>query len=96
MRKAHYNEMEVRTITARGVVSARAGVGVQILIDVAVYTGGDDYYVNIDSFFEALGQQSAVIEFVGGCHNPPCCANGAWTNLSPEAWCWNNSKVRLR
>lgn len=95
MRKTHYNEIDIRTVTAEKIQSI-SGLGIQILVDGTVYTDGDDYYVNVDSFFEALAQQSAVIEFIGGCHHPPCCANGAWTNLSPMAWCWNNSKIRLR
>jgi hypothetical protein len=91
MQNSDYNKMEVRTITAGENESLWSGVGIQILIDGTVYTDGDDYYVNVDSFFEALGQQEAVIQFVGGCHMPPCCANGAGTTITPEAWIWNDS-----
>lgn len=83
MKKTHYNKID-------------SGLGVQILIDGNVYVDGDDYYVNVDSFFQALAQQSAVIQFIGGCHIPECCANGARTNLSPDAWCWNDSTIRLK
>lgn len=96
MRRTPYNELEVRTVTAGGEILSRAGIGIQVLIDGTVHAQGEDYYVNIDSFFEALGQQSGVIEFIGGCHLPACCAIGAWTTLSPESWCWNKSEIRLR
>jgi hypothetical protein len=51
--------------------------------------------VNVDSFFEALGHEEAVIEFVGGCHEPSCCANGACTNFSGEAWIWNEDLIHV-
>ena len=94
MKKTHFNEIEVRTCTDDDPVTGCAGIGIHILIDGTVYIDRDHYYVNVESFFEALAQQSAVIEFVG-CDYPPCCANGAWTDLSPEAWCWNQSEIRL-
>ncbi|MDR3614812.1 MAG: hypothetical protein P4L53_14735 [Candidatus Obscuribacterales bacterium] len=97
MQNVVYNKIEVRITTDENEgVYYRPGVGIQILIDETVYIDGDDYYVNVDSFFEALGQQNAEIEFVGGCHHPPCCANGALTATSPEAWIWNTSNFRLR
>lgn len=96
MHNLSYNTIEVRTRTDEGNESALPGVGIQILIDGTVYIDGDDYYVNVDSFFEALGQQKAVIEFVGGCHYPACCANGAWTTISPDAWIWNPQPPNFR
>ena len=73
-----YNKIEIR-IMPDDVYGARdrPGFGIQILIDDEVYTEGDDYYVNIESFFKALSEPEAVIEFIGGCHYPACCANGA-------------------
>lgn len=96
MQNFGYNKLEVRTRADEDNVSVRPGVGIQILIDGTIYIEGDDYYVDVDSFFEALGQQEAVIEFVGGCHHPACCANGAWTTISPEAWIWKPSNFQLR
>lgn len=97
MKKVHYNKIECCTRTDEKYGESHyGGVGVQILIDGIVYVDGDDYYVDVDSFFQALAQQSAVIQFIGGCHIPACCANGARTNLSPEAWCWNDSTIRLK
>lgn len=90
MQNFDYNTIEVRTRADDGNKPVRPGVGIQILIDGTVYIDGDDYYVNVDSFFEALSQQEAVIEFVGGCHYPACCANGAWTTISSDAWIWNS------
>lgn len=97
MKKLHYNKIECCTRTDENSSgSYYGGVGVQILIDGIVYIDGDDYYVDVDSFFQALAQQSAVISFIGGCHERGCCANGARTNRSPEAWCWNDSTIRLK
>ena len=43
------NKIEIRTAIADGVsIYARAGIGIQILIDGIVYTDGEDYYVDID------------------------------------------------
>ncbi|MBS2009018.1 MAG: hypothetical protein JST01_18345 [Cyanobacteria bacterium SZAS TMP-1] len=96
MQETGFNKIEVRTMPDE-VYGARdrPGVGIQILIDDDVYTEGDDYYVNIESFFKALSEPEAVIEFIGGCHLSPCCANGAWTKLASDAWYWNDRRIRL-
>jgi hypothetical protein len=96
MQQDSYNNIEIRTTSAYNeLISPRGGVGVQILIDGVVYTEGDDYYVDVDSFFAALSEPKAVITFVGGCHQPGCCANGAWSELAADAWLWNDSNIRL-
>lgn len=95
MQNIVYNKIDVRS-RSDGPGEGISGEGIQILIDGTVYTDGDDYYVNVDSFFEALAQDQAVIEFVGGCHYPPCCANGAWTKISMEAWIWNEDLEKVK
>ena len=91
-----FNKIEIRSTSAGGgSIYERPGVGIQILIDDVVYVDGEDYYVDVKTFFQALPEPKAVVTFVGGCHIPDCCANGAWTELSADAWYWNERRIRL-
>ncbi len=53
-----------------------------------------DYYLNIDTFFSAVGEQKAAVEFIGGCGIEECCGISYQTFSTPFSWQWADFHFR--
>ena len=47
-----------------------------------------DYWLNIDTFFSAIGSRASKIEFIGDCGVADCCADGFRTFDMGSCWQW--------
>ncbi len=45
-----------------------------------------DRTVEIDSFFDSIGVRLGLLEFIGGCGVPSCCAEGRNVSATNECW----------
>lgn len=50
----------------------------------------EDYFIDIKSFFKAMGCRESKVVFIGGCGYAACCAEGRVTRASDSCWTWND------
>ncbi len=61
---------------------------ITVLINGLIVTD-DDYCLDVDSFFEAIGAPESTVKFVGGCGVPECCGTGYKTFSYQHSWQWD-------
>lgn len=66
---------------------------VKVIIDGVIQTD-DDYCLYVDTFFDCIGiprnAERKVVELLGGCGVPDCCAEGFLTENLGTYWNWFN------
>lgn len=66
---------------------SRLDLFVKILINGKIVPE-PDYWLNIDTFFSAVGNRASEIEFIGDCGVAGCCADGFRTFDMGTCWQW--------